>query len=1033
MKKILLLVLMAVMTVGMQAQQIMTLSAKNVAPHSSASATLRTPGSLFSKSAPFKKKTLEVKPAEGSENQKYIGSYNTDEYLKSYGYGLYDMVSTPANVSMATLVPASGYKKMNGGKIKSIRLAMAQPCDIARVFIYNVTDEFDISLAYEQEVNKKAKSGWNSYELTKEFELPTDGYGILLGYEFVQTADGEAISVVDKYAGECSWLIYGNFGSGEGWYDFSAYGALSVQALVECESLPEIDVVIDGLELSEYMISSNSSFYYGFNYYNYGTAKVKSFEIDVKLDDEVIETLTQSSMEITETPDFYVGMCALPEDFARGTHSFSVSLKSVNGAPASVNTDDDSDEVSFSSYKEGDAVERQKYLIEEMTSHSCTYCPYGAAVLEAMMDMLDNIALVCIHGNQSSKDPFNTEECEELLSYLGCQAYPSATFNRIYLNPEEGIAPSIGYSDANGAASELIDMMESYSIPAFASVNISTNLKDNDLKINVCGKGGDYAKELLKDYSLTVYVVEDGLKYRQLNNGSWVTNYTHNHVLRKLVTAVNGDDINWTSVSEYSNDFEVALDEKWVKENMSVVAMISRRQPTDRIDWTDMNVTNANSVKLIEGGSEPGTGDDPVEDPKVDANLRLSPINKNNLQILGESVSPNLKYVVGTNFATYAPVIWNTETDEITNFAQYEEGAFHGANNSGMAVGDDGEFALVVKADGTILDLYKEEGETLHNDEYDFDYTTGDAGSAAWAVSEDGKTIAGYYFNPSYDTYPCIWNENGERFDLPIPTYEELGWNVNGAGVRWMTPDAKVILGYLIDDLGTWPACLWRLQDDGTYKYDIINADYFETGYQQGKPYMIFVPTGLSENGQWVSLNVQEEYDDWDFSVPAPAIKAARLNLTTNTLEVLTMPSPFEKQPMAATGIANDGTMLMYADTDGLFGRIGYLWPAGKESAPVNLDETMSNIKDVPEIGGNTPCLLSSDGNSVMGFGISSDADFFSYIFDFKKYVSLDRVEAEAAIKQNNGKIYNIYGQPVSNVSVPGLYIIGDKKVIVRK
>ena len=109
------------------------------------------------------------------------------------------------------------------------------------------------------------------------------------------------------------------------------------------------------------------------------------------------------------------------------------------------------------------------------------------------------------------------------------------------------------------------------------------------------------ASSYLNDASLTVYVVEDGIVGQQLNLGTWVNNYTHNHVLRDLVTKVVGDGINWTDGGKYENTYTVTLGSDWVVENLKVVAFISQK-PTSATspDLKNMAIYNANEVQVTD-------------------------------------------------------------------------------------------------------------------------------------------------------------------------------------------------------------------------------------------------------------------------------------------------------------------------------------------------------------------------------------------------------------------------------------------------
>lgn len=404
-------------------------------------------------------------------------------------------------------------------------------------------------------------------------------------------------------------------------------------------------------------------------------------------------------------------------------------------------------------------------------------------------------------------------------------------------------------------------------------------------------------------------------------------------------------------------------------------------------------------------------------------------------ELMCENMSPNGKFQVGTNYAGFCPTLWNVFSNEVISYPQYEEGAFHAVNDEGVAVGDDGTYAILRHADGTIEPLYYDEGETKEvtwEDGTTGTITTGDAGSGAYAISADGRTIAGYYFKSDYTTFPCIW-QGGKRIDLPLPTAEEIGYGMMGGEARWMTPDAKVIAGFIFDDMSTWPAIIWRQQADGTYKYDVVSRDYYEANYQEGKPYMLFTPGGISANGEWMSLSIQPEFDVWDFSVPAPDYQAARLNLRTMELQVCQNDGDRFYTPY---GIANDGSCVMVSypvgQEQGMIGRNGHVWTSTDEVVTIAglapQDETLD------ELSANclVPGAISADGSIVQGFGINMGSSILSFaVFVNGLPEGIRNIDLDANLDLNLNR-YDLQGRMQMRQPQRGLYIQGGRKVYGR-
>ncbi len=981
----------------------------------------------FASAVDARRKAPVRRKAELAKNERLLGLYTTDDYNMN-GKAI---SNDGSKFKVLSIIPSSYYTRLTEGRITAIRFALSNACRVNKVFVMGVTANDEIYTISESFAGKTYNAGWNTVKLTAPVPVKQDYDRLAIGFEFVDAEGAYPLSLVDGYSDE-GFILIGDLGEGESIYNASQEGLLSVQAIVQLDNLAATDVVLEDMLLSASNVAAGTLLQYGVIAYNFGSENVTSYEIAIKMDGNLINTLTEKDHVMGKDADMIIGGFTLPADFARGKHTLSAEVVKVNGSVPLIGKADDQISCSFSSYMSSDVVERQKHLIEEMTSHSCTYCPNGAQLLEIMAESVDNLAIACVHGNQQSKDPFNTAECQSILAYTGSTVFPSATFNRIYFSPQEGIVPGIGYSQQVEAyAAEFYNIMENYSMPSFATVDIDKALSADGktLSINVSGVGGEAANVVLNDFSLTVYVLEDSLKYRQLNNGAWVSNYIHNHVLRKVATAINGDDLKWVSSSKYENSYEVALDDSWNRNQLSIVAFISKKQSLDKPDWTDMEVSNANSVKVTE--SIDGGIKDDDEDVRVDAGIRITPFTTGT-QLMGEGMSPNGKYVTGLNYGTQSPSIWNSETGDFVNFTQYAEGLTHAVNSNGTAVGTTHSYGgkgLVCNADGSSYTLNDNGGANTQ-------------GVDAWCISEDGKTIGGFYYyfewtnaeqtEGYFATFPCVWKDK-KCIDLPYPKSSDMGFNVDGAGLRWMSSDGSVLLGYLVDDKATWPAVVWRKNAAGSYDCDPICKDYFEVSYKHGKPYMMFNPTALSANGEWVALNIQDEFDDSNFDNPAPMVKVARYNLKTGKMEILE-----SAQAMSASSIANDGSVLLYTNIDGIYGREGFMWKAGQTSA-ICLDDMLNKVKGVPAFGANVPASFGSDCQTFMGYGIDEDANIFSYVLNLatlEKALNdangIKGVETESNVAAAKRGIYTIAGRKVSEMKQPGLYIVNGKKILKK-
>ena len=97
----------------------------------------------------------------------------------------------------------------------------------------------------------------------------------------------------------------------------------------------------------------------------------------------------------------------------------------------------------------------------------------------------------------------------------------------------------------------------------------------------------------------TVYITEDSLVARQLNNGSWINGYRHNGVFRCALGSVKGVELNRVE-GGYSNEFTMTIPEEWNIANLNVVAFISRPLAAGGGQvFTDLAINNAETARLI--------------------------------------------------------------------------------------------------------------------------------------------------------------------------------------------------------------------------------------------------------------------------------------------------------------------------------------------------------------------------------------------------------------------------------------------------
>lgn len=335
------------------------------------------------------------------------------------------------------------------------------------------------------------------------------------------------------------------------------------------------------------------------------------------------------------------------------------------------------------------------------------------------------------------------------------------------------------------------------------------------------------------------------------------------------------------------------------------------------------------------------------------------------LEVLG--VSNNGQFVCGTTL-TSSYFVYDTATQTFKWKAGPEDESgdpadsqLRAINDNGLAVGYAGDYPVMMDKEGNVTQL-----DTLAGDE---DH----ASTLAFAVTNDGKTIVGCAFT-TYSV-PLIW-QDGKLSQLPMPSEEEAGYTVNGAVAKFISADGSVIVGYIEDDLASYPAILWTRQADGSYVCDIISAKYFEPGFGTN-PYWTFSPECLSDNGRYIGItavrNVQDKWDAEDYSDYGSG-QFCVYDTQEKTVTQISIDGDHKilaDADITPCDIADDGTVVGYTgsvwggDAQGFIKRI-------TDSQPLPLTTVFSGITAFSDYATNGSSLctgISADGKTVVGYG----------------------------------------------------------------
>lgn len=548
----------------------------------------------------------EARKVTLADNQRILGAYTTDELAES-GLGAPGRTGIMRPASRLT---KKFFSKFIGGKIVMLRIGLSYAVENFKVYIGTEDASGKVTDLTLQDVGNGTK-GWNEVQLTTPVTIPDGIEALYIGFEYKQ----KNTTYNGSYTSECypisalktpemaDLYIYGDFGNGAKWNNMETqFGTLSAQAVVELDNIPDYSMVLNDFTLGKKYCKASESLPYKASVENFGKNKIDSYTLDFDIDGAKVGTYTSTkAIEVNGKYDVN-GNITVPANIANGSHKVTMTLATINGQD--VTGEGKKKEANFISFV--NSVPRQKIMLEQFTSQSCTFCPLGGKFIKKLSEQRGDIAWAAIHGNMSSRDKFNNKQCDSIMSYMGLSGFPSASYNRFFM-PElldardapDAIVYGCGYKEQylTQAAQQVSGYISAYAeAPSFVPVNItrSFNNETRELTVSVAGQGVEGAASSLAGYGLFVYITEDGLKAYQKSGGA---NYVHDHTFRAALGTVLGNDIKWNG-DNYENNYTYKVPADYVTSNMHIIAFIAPKVSYRTPNHLNMDVNNCEITEL---------------------------------------------------------------------------------------------------------------------------------------------------------------------------------------------------------------------------------------------------------------------------------------------------------------------------------------------------------------------------------------------------------------------------------------------------
>ena len=594
-------------------------------------------------------KKIATRAGELEANQRYI-NYSYDE---SYVWPATFPADTQGAISLGTLFYSDAFKKFEGCKIVGARFYVNIPIGASKVGVCHVKIENGTPYVGDILASKEVPSTvahWNYVWFDEPYKIDTKNFdGLLPYYDFTpsnMSADaGYPIASSGTYAGTCGALAYGDI---DGKHDPSSWAwqpiylgtdgsNLMIQLIIEKEDGNFIlhDLVMSKMAMVPFAKSGNTTGL-AFTCHNDGRDNITNVKFGIEVDGEKMGTFTYDQKtagdafrEITDADNsnIQVGL-PIDKNWGIGEHKVTVYPVLVEGEKPAGDVTNDTLTTKFKVYK--DNFDRTKNLVEFYACQLSKYTYFADQVLtktaKARED--DDLAIVSIHGEgqqtnedgsvEKLEDVFTVPEATKLANY-STPSDGSGAFNRYFydndvINYEKALTVNMAAQEASdqdnvvGMLNTIINESATY-YPSFSTVGIDSELDDATGKLTIRVKGkliDEYQKLIGDDARLTVYLTEDKVIGKQNTGGAIAKpRFTHNYVLRKIVTGTLGDALQ-TNGNIYENDYEVELDDAWKSQNMHIIAFVSRPMKEQEKDgktalasaMNDLWVDNTNMVAV---------------------------------------------------------------------------------------------------------------------------------------------------------------------------------------------------------------------------------------------------------------------------------------------------------------------------------------------------------------------------------------------------------------------------------------------------
>lgn len=219
--------------------------------------------------------------------------------------------------------------------------------------------------------------------------------------------------------------------------------------------------------------------------------------------------------------------------------------------------------------EEGDSARFAKaVLIEDFTGQRCSNCPDAAILIEQMLEMLGEEAIVPVGIHCGALG------IPETVPNVGLMNDEGKAYGEKWAIPYQpiGMVNRVGgLKDFRDWSAIVMSEIQKDAPMKFApEIVYSADTRTAKMTISMTAATGQDVSGKLQ-----LWLTEDNIVTLQtMQNGSFNTEYVHNHVFRKTLNGMDGEDVSIAAGETAEKVYEISIPETYKAENCSVVMFI---------------------------------------------------------------------------------------------------------------------------------------------------------------------------------------------------------------------------------------------------------------------------------------------------------------------------------------------------------------------------------------------------------------------------------------------------------------------------